>query len=150
VKLTSSWSPARVERGVWTVVCGPFRRQWTGPPKSGCKFQRSISGAQARYLRALGLRRGLWWTQNLQCCPQDVPRETQVSQSVPQDCPTCPKEATKVPQRKTKGAQCTPQSMLWHSKASSKESYIHQNSRSTAPAATMLHLTTQIRTVRSI
>ena len=64
--------------------------------------------------------------------------ETQVSQSVPQDCPRCSKEATKVLKRETKGAQCGPQSMPWHSKVRSKESYIPQNSRSTAPAATML------------
>ena len=87
--------------------------------------------AQARYLRALGLRRGLR-------CPEDVSMETQVSQSVPQDCPRCSKEATKVPKRETKGAQCGPQSMPWHSKVRSKESHIPQNSRSTAPAATML------------
>ena len=77
--------------------------------------------AQARYLRALGLRRGLR-------CPEDVSMETQVSQSVPQDCPRCSKEATKVPKRETKGAQCGPQSMPWHSKVRSKESYISQNS----------------------
>ena len=64
--------------------------------------------------------------------------QPQVAQSAPQDCPRCPTETSKVPQRETKGAQCGPQSMPWHSKVRSKESYIHQNSRSTAPAATML------------
>ena len=61
-----------------------------------------------------------------------------MSQSVPQDCPRCSKEDRKVPKRETKGAQCGPQSMPWHSKVRSKESYTPQNSRSTAPAATML------------
>ena len=114
---------------------------WTvspGPAESGCKFQRVNFCAQARYLRALGLRRGLR-------CPEDVSMETQVSQSVPQDCPRCSKEATKVPKRETKGAQCGPQSMPWHSKVRSKESYIHQNSRSTAPAATMLVISYLLR-----
>ena len=120
---------SRVHTSIYIYPCsGPDRTeatQVTNPP-SPLYFC-----AQARYLRALGLRRGLR-------CPEDVSMKTQVSQSVPQDCPRCSKEATKVPKRETKGAQCSPHSMLWHSKPSSKESYIHQNSRSTAPAATML------------
>ena len=100
-----------------------------GPPLYFC--------AQARYLRALGLRRGLR-------CPEDVSMETQVSQSVPQDCPRCSKEDRKVPKRETKGAQCGPQSMPWHSNVRSEGSQIPQNSRSTAPAGTMLAISVAV------
>ena len=52
------------------------KRRNLGPPLYFC--------AQARYLRALGLRRGLRWTQNLQCCPDGDP-------SVPKCAPRLPK-----------------------------------------------------------
>ena len=71
--------------------------------------------------------------------------QPQVAQSAPQDCPRCPKETPKVPQRETKGAQCGPQSMPGHFKVSSKEAYIHQNSRSTAAAAIIHNLGDQVK-----
>ena len=68
---------------------------------SGCKFQRVYFCAQARYLRALGLRRGLRWTQNLQCCPETPLRRPNEDPGVPKTAPRLPK----VSQRGHKGSQ---------------------------------------------
>ena len=57
--------------------------------------------AQARYLRALGLRRGLRWTQNLQCCPETPLRRPNEDPGVRKCAPRLPK----VSQRGHKGSQ---------------------------------------------
>ena len=57
--------------------------------------------AQARYLRALGLRRGLRRTQNLQCCPETPRRRLNGDPGVPKCAPRLPK----VFQRGQKGPQ---------------------------------------------
>ena len=75
-----------------------------------------------------------------------VPRHPNAAPGCPKECPKASQwrpEASqrepKAPQRETKGTKCRPQSTPWHFKASSKQIYIHKNSRSTAPAATMLY-----------
>ena len=68
---------------------------------SGCKFQRVYFCAQARCLRALGLRRGLRWTQNVQCCPETPLRRPNGDPGVPKYAPRLPK----VFQRGHKGSQ---------------------------------------------
>ena len=57
--------------------------------------------AQARYLRALGLRRGLRRTQNLQCCHETPRRRLNGDPGVPKCAPRLPK----VFQRGQKGPQ---------------------------------------------
>ena len=80
-------------RRLWTV--------WPVPPESACKFQWVNFCAQARYLRALGLRRGLRRTQNLQCCPETPRRRLNGDPGVPKCAPRLPK----VFQRGQKGPQ---------------------------------------------
>ena len=95
-----------IPRRVWKV--GPesqfvdhFLVTLVHPDASGCKFQRVYFCAQARYLRALGLRRSLRWTQNLQCCPETPLRRPSEDPVVPKCAPRLPK----VLQRGHKGSQ---------------------------------------------
>ena len=84
----------------WTVSPSP-----AGPAGSVCKSQRVNFCAQARYLRALGLRRGLRWTQNLQCCPETPLRRPNEDPCVPKCAPRLPKvlpRGHKGPQKRDK------------------------------------------------
>ena len=66
---------------MWTVSPGP-----PGPPESGCKFQRVNFCAQARYLRAIGLR---WGSHG----PKGSPKRPQGSQREPKSAPSHPRGA---------------------------------------------------------
>ena len=75
-----------------------------------------------------------------QSSPKATPRRPNAAsdgQSASQDWPKFPNETPKVLQRETKGGQRSPQNTPEQFKLSSKEIYIHPNSRSTAAAATI-------------
>ena len=75
-----------------------------------------------------------------QSSPKATPRRPNAAsdgQSASQDWPKFPNETPKVLQRETKGGQRSPQNTTEQFKLSSKEIYIHPNSRSTAAAATI-------------
>ena len=75
-----------------------------------------------------------------QSSPKAAPRRPNAAsdgQSASQDWPKFPNETPKVLQRETKGWQSSTQNTPEQFKLSSKEIYIHPNSRSTAAAATI-------------
>ena len=90
-----------------------FRQGATGDPKAA---QREPKGAQGRPKAS-------------QKGPKAAPRRDKRS---PMTSKRDPKEPNGVPEE--------PKGAPWHSKGSSKEAYIHKNSRSTAPAAVMLYI----------
>ena len=67
--------------------------------------------------------------------PQGGPKDTP---KAPEGIPIRTKGGTKEPQKEPNGVPEGSKGSLWHPKGSSKEAYIHKNSRSTAPAAVML------------
>ena len=69
--------------------------------------------------------------------PNASPRHPNGDPGAPKECPkVSQRREPKATQRETKEMQCGPQRTPWHFKATSKETYTHKNSRSTALAAT--------------
>ncbi len=70
--------------------------------------------------------------------PQGGPKGAKENKRAPQGIPNGAEGSTKEGQKELNGIPEGPKGTPWHPKESSKEAYIHKNSRSTAPAAAML------------
>ena len=106
--------------------------------KSGDEFQTYDSAADIYQQIDFGTPSGGSLSRIFHKGPQGIPRWLKGSQREPKVAPRRPKESQSQHQGVLEGAQWLSQGVPWHPEGSSKESYVHKNSRSTAPTAAMI------------
>ena len=139
MKLTSSRPPARVEVGLRTALHDTTSGGSAGSGDNSVPTIPLQTSIEKLTLGSPGEVIFKDFPKRSHGGPQGDPKGVTESPRAPQGVPKRAKGSTKEGQKEPNGAPEGPKGAPWHQKGSSKEAYIHKNSRSTAPAAVMLH-----------